>query len=92
VNEAVTNAMKHAFRPEDAGMVRVSFRRTDGQAELRISDNGRGLPADFNPARGTGLGLRVLSSLAQQLHGSFGHESGPQGASFILRFPLDTAA
>ncbi len=87
VNELVSNAMKYAFPADHKGIIDISF-RTEGQAHvLRIRDNGRGLPENFNFKSGDGLGMRVLNSLTQQLRGTFSYANDP-GASFELRFPV----
>jgi signal transduction histidine kinase len=65
---------------------------------LRVTDNGRGIgPADlekvFNPfyttkARGTGLGLAVVSRIVAAHGGGIGAENAPGGgASFVVRLP-----
>ena len=84
VNELVANAIKHG----DANRIAIGFKTKDDHAVLRVTDDGPGLPADFDPKASKGLGMRVLNSLAQQLHGTLMHEKGSQGTSFTIRFPL----
>ena len=91
-NEIVTNALKHAFRPDDSGTVKIVFRQIGADADLCVSDNGGGLPDGFAIGGGQGLGLRLLGSLAQQLGGTVRHDSSGQGASFGIRFPLEMPA
>ncbi len=62
VNELVTNAAKHA-----AGTIEVEVRMRNGQCDLSVSDEGEGLPADFDLDNGTGLGMKVAKTLAAQL-------------------------
>lgn len=86
-NELLTNALKHAFPDGATGTVRLSLRQSDGQAVFRFSDNGVGLPPDFQPGgRGT-LGMQLIWTLAAQLHGQMQAEN-LGGAVFTLRFPL----
>lgn len=67
-NETVTNAYKHAFANESAGAITVRLHRTPERAlVLRIADSGVG--ADLAHAQG-GMGLRLIRSLAAQLHGT----------------------
>lgn len=89
VNEAVANAMKHAFATGDEGVVRVAFSSDGKTALLRISDNGKGLPADFDPAKTKGLGMRALAGIAQQLHGKLAHSSSKSGTTIDLTFPVE---
>jgi len=67
-NETVTNAYKHAFANESAGAITVRLHRTPERAlVLRIADSGVG--ADLAHAAG-GMGLKLIRSLAAQLHGT----------------------
>ena len=82
VNELVTNALKHAFEPGAPGQVRVALRSgAPGRCELTVSDDGRGLPADYRS--GNGLGHRILGALVKQSEGELTVGEGP-GASFTL--------
>jgi signal transduction histidine kinase len=68
-------------------------------AELRVSDNGPGIPRDilprlFSPVAsskggpGRGLGLSIVHSLVQKLGGTITCRSGSRGTSFDLLLPL----
>ena len=71
----------------------------DGNIEIRVSDNGPGIPAElqeriFEPffttrADGTGLGLAVVQAVTQAHGGTAWVESQPgQGTTFGLRLPV----
>ncbi len=47
-----------------------------GQVALSVSDDGRGLPADYDPAKGSSLGQRIIAGLAQQLGGELSVAAG----------------
>lgn len=65
VSEAVTNAVKYAFEGR-AGVVAVTARRlATGEVELTVADDGVGRADDSK----SGLGSRLLDSLARQLGG-----------------------
>ena len=82
VNELVTNALKHAFEPGGPGEVRVALHGAGaGRCALTVSDNGRGLPADYRS--GKGLGHRILGALVKQCEGELKVGDGP-GARFTL--------
>jgi two-component sensor histidine kinase len=87
LNELVTNALKHAFPGEAAGMVRVEFAPDPerNQGLLVVTDTGRGIGA---PKQG-GSGLGLMSSLAEQTGGRLERSAGPGGGTrHELRFPL----
>ena len=77
VNELATNAAKHG-----EGVIEVVYRISDEGHSLIVSDEGKGLPAGFDPAAAaTGLGMRVVTSLAKQLDGELTAGQRPDGGS-----------
>jgi PAS domain S-box-containing protein len=81
-NELCTNALKYAF-PKDAQPDRCELRvelcrLAGGMVSLAISDNGVGMPADFDPSQADTLGMQIVERLVRQLGGtlSLGKESG----------------
>jgi len=95
LNEAVANAWKHGRSPDDGGVIRVSFTPADGSWILEVKDEGPGFdPAEPRPAgRETGLGIKVIRSLAARLGGKVSW-SWSGGTRFRLEFPVpgETAA
>ena len=68
----VENALRHGILPrEEAGRVEISARVVDGeQLELKVCDNGGGLPpANGGPGR-EGIGLQNVRSRLAQLYGA----------------------
>lgn len=90
ISEAVTNAVIHAFRSQEAsGIVTVSVDVTPGEvAEVVVRDDGGGF-SRRNDSPGLGLGLALIESAADQVE----HRSPDQGAGFELwmSFRLDAA-
>ena len=65
----------------------------EGTWLLRVSDTGVGLPADFELARQSSMGLQLVTQLCQQLGGTLEVHSRPgQGAAFSVSFRVDTPA
>ena len=93
VNELITNALKHGFPDGRAGAVRLVLRpMTEGQgACIEVSDNGVGLPTDFDARRKDSLGLQLVMDLTRQLRGSLDIGGGP-GAHFRVAFMPRVAA
>lgn len=74
VNELVTNCAKYA-----SGNITVRIERPAAAYFLSVSDDGPGLPADFDPASSKGLGMKIAQSLVQQIGGSFQFAPGDGG-------------
>jgi two-component sensor histidine kinase len=90
VTEWVTNAFKYAY-PDWRGEVRVHLeQRADGQGELRVEDDGVGRD-DAMPAKGTGLGSRLVRAMAATIGGTVEYIGRQPGTAARLVFPLKTA-
>jgi two-component sensor histidine kinase/prenyltransferase beta subunit len=87
VNELVSNSLKHAFRDDRSGEIEVCLKAIDDEVlELSVSDDGIGLPHDFNLSQNDTLGLRLVSSLAEkQLHGTFKLDDSEK-TRFVIQF------
>jgi two-component sensor histidine kinase len=87
LNELITNAVKHAFVGERSGTIRVSVRRSrPAELTLEVSDDGVGLPTQFDENQGASLGLTITRRLASQLKGQL--EIVPSArTTFRVTFP-----
>ena len=95
-----SNAVKYN---RDGGWVEYEASARCAELELRVSDGGRGIPADklprlFTPferlgadssgIEGIGLGLSVSKRLAEAMNGTIeAHSVAEQGTTFTLRLP-----
>ncbi len=87
VNELMTNAMKYAFPGNNSGTIRVVLdQKSDSLIELNISDNGIGLPEDFDFDSLESLGLQLVTSLTNQIDGTFSYHRDT-GSRFEIIFP-----
>jgi PAS domain S-box-containing protein len=75
VNELVTNAIKHARPRSGPPAVKVRMRASEEGPELVVSDNGPGLPPEFDATAGSSLGLKLVQTLTAQLGGRLDFES-----------------
>lgn len=82
VNELVTNAAKHAFKDGIGGRISVVFEPAGEGWRLTVSDDGKGLPADYQTSR-HGLGRGLVEAFARQAGGVLSVAGGP-GATFVL--------
>lgn len=99
--ELVTNAVKHTGEGQRIG---VGVRRSPGGGvQLFVEDTGPGVPLedrqrifgrafrghDGDGTRSTGLGLSIVSSIAEAHGGRTSVESGPTGGSrFLIELPI----
>lgn len=90
INELVSNSLKHAFkdlysREGGPGKIRVGLRSDGSKFILSVSDNGVGIPKDFQVQNCESLGLKLVSVLVKQLNGVI--RIGPGiGTEFIIEF------
>jgi two-component system, sensor histidine kinase PdtaS len=86
VSELVHNAAEHAH----AARVVVRLDAATGQTDrlvVSVSDDGRGLPAGFDPAD-AGLGLGIVQSLVTaDLNGTCEFQSSSAGTTVVLTVP-----
>lgn len=94
VNELVTNALKYAFPLEKEkdgvrGQIRIELKKMDRALELKVRDNGAGLPEGVDWEKPQTLGLRLVGMMTRQLEGTLeiGQGAG-KGSEFIVRFPV----
>jgi PAS domain S-box-containing protein len=87
LNELVSNSLKHAFRDGGAEGIDVRLRRGEGELlELRVGDDGPGLPAGVDFEKAESLGFDLVRILVRQLRGTIARESG-SGCVFTVTFP-----
>lgn len=86
LNEAVQNALRHAWDPPDRPVLSVSLARGDEGCALAVEDNGRGLPTPVEER----LGFLMMRALASQVDGVavFGPGAEGRGTRVTLRFSL----
>ena len=101
----VNNAVK--FTPKE-GRVTIALERLGNDVEIRVSDTGRGIPADLLPVvferfrqadssstrehGGLGLGLGIAKQLAEMHGGTISAESSGEGAGATFRIRLSRHA
>jgi len=91
LNELISNIFKHAFPEKQENKqptISVSMHKNDHEYKLVVSDNGIGLPDNFNIYEDRkSLGLELIRQLTSQLNGKLVVE-GRNGTTFQLTFPV----
>jgi len=86
LNELLINIYKHAFREEGKeGRIEISLTKTEEHVNLRVSDNGVGLPDDFRLKKKESIGMWIVDVLLKKLEAEFDVESD-EGTRFMIRF------
>ena len=94
VNELVSNALKYAFPAKRGGTIELRVEEKGQDIEIEVSDNGVGLPDDFDFETNESLGVYLVQALTDQLDGSLLVDNNQRenplekesGASFLVRF------
>lgn len=87
--ELILNALIHAYPGgSPPGLIRVLLQRVGAYIELTVRDDGVGLPETFAPDKAESLGMTLIHTLTEQLHGTMKFHSHA-GTEAILRFPID---
>lgn len=108
IDQVLTNLLENAIKYTPPGCeIRISVRKANGVAEVAVSDNGPGIPADAMPRlfdafyrgrsdrrpQGSGLGLAVAKGLVQAHGGRIWAVNEPGGgARFTFTLPISAAA
>jgi two-component sensor histidine kinase len=90
VVELVTNSAKYGYPNGSSGKIWIGITRNgDGNILITVRDEGSGLPADFDPQKSRGLGMRIVNAFANQLNTKLKFTRLSPGSEFKLLFPVD---
>jgi signal transduction histidine kinase len=94
--QVFVNLLRNALDAIPAGgTIRVASSRQGGVIQVRVEDNGPGIPSDVLPdifeafvsrrldAKGTGLGLTVAEGIVRQHHGTITAANRPEGGACL---------
>lgn len=87
INELLLNALEHGYAEQSDGRVSITLRETYDTIVIEISDDGSGLPEDFDPESDGRLGMSIVRSLVEDgLDGCFELHNG-DGVAAVVTFP-----
>ncbi len=88
INELVSNSLKYAFPDRRKGEIQIQLYSDNGhEIKLIVSDNGIGLPKDFDFQNTGTLGLQLVNNLVEQLEGTT-EVNGNSGTEFRIKFAI----
>ncbi len=92
VNELVSNALKHAFKPQQDGTIDIVFQKLGAhRMQIVVKDDGVGMAGPFDDTKKQSLGLKLVDTLTSQLGGAFTSESdGGTQFTIVLNAPERT--
>lgn len=86
LNEAISNAIKYAFPDNGRGIVLVELKNLhENKYQLTISDNGIGVPNNFEIENRDSLGMNLMQGLSGQIDGDF-EIKNENGLKIIINF------
>jgi PAS domain S-box-containing protein len=94
INELLTNAMKHAFRGRESGLIRICLRNGTEGFCLEIQDDGPGFSRPAKAPGGAapeGFGYTLVQALVDQLRGTMDLDTCP-GTRVRISVPLPAKA
>jgi len=87
INELVSNSIKYAFPNNRQGSIRLELIKENNKLFFNVSDNGVGLPDDFNVENTDTLGLQLVYTLISQLDGDI-KVINENGTTFLFNFTI----
>lgn len=94
LNELILNALKHPFTNESKDpeiQVKFTFDEQKGIYILRVMDNGKGFPDGVEFSSYDTMGLKLVSTLTNQIDGKIKLDKGPF-TEIVLEFPPSSYA
>ncbi|WP_424357006.1 PAS domain S-box protein [Methanocella sp. MCL-LM] len=85
INELISNSLKYAFPGDSRGEIVIDIRQEKKNFTLTVSDNGVGLPPDFDLSKSNTLGLQLVTMLVDQLEGTLQIDRG-SGTKYTIKF------
>jgi two-component sensor histidine kinase len=93
VSELIANSIKHAHPSGVAGQIHLGCHCAPGGIlVVDITDDGIGLPENFDPKIDGSLGFRLVRSLGEQLGGTLSFDSDALGTCVRLHMPAGEIA
>ena len=89
LNELITNALKYAFPGERKGTLRVSLSKSDDIVNLKVKDNGIGIPDTEQLKNSDSMGYTLVQDFCRKLKASVVID-GSNGTEVNVRIPVQS--
>ena len=87
INELISNALKYAFNNKDSGEITIAINKLGNGLNVAISDNGGGLPKNFDSQKTTTLGFRLIKAFTDKLKATLKIDSSEKGTHISFKIP-----
>ena len=89
LNEAITNAIKYALPQNSDGHIEIELSCINGDhLKLLVTDNGPGLPPEFDVDLCQSLGINLIKGMCKQISGRLAMQN-KNGLLIMIDFPRD---
>jgi PAS domain S-box-containing protein len=93
VGEAIANAIQYAHPAGVRGRITVACERdVKGRTRVTVTDDGVGLPENFDSNRDGRAGFKMMRALSEKLRATLTCDSSPLGLSVLLCLPASQPA
>jgi len=75
LNEIITNAFKYAFPYSGEDKISIQLKSENEKIFLIVSDNGRGLPENYDLSKNESFGITLMRGMTEDLDGHFDIEN-----------------
>ncbi|MFH0996164.1 MAG: histidine kinase dimerization/phosphoacceptor domain -containing protein [Pseudomonadota bacterium] len=87
-NELISNSFKHAFKPDQIGIIAIFMSAVDRTISVQFQDDGIGIPEEMDLLEAKSLGMKLINTLVvKQLKGSLRICRNP-GMEIVFNFRL----
>ena len=88
ISEIIINAHKHAFNKAKKGVITINTSVSDEYISLAISDNGSGMPKNYDIKNSNSLGMMLIEKFTEQIDSEMDIESNNKGTTFTFKIPV----
>jgi hypothetical protein len=81
--ELLLNSLKHGFKGRKTGAIRLEL-HGGAKNTMVVSDNGVGLPANFDSLKSGRMGMNLAHALARQIRGEANFSNNPGGGTRVV--------